>query len=456
MSIRVAPLCLSLLLTNACGDAGNAGTATATATATTTATSSDSSGDTPTTGPTGPTGPTTDATTTPTTGSSGEPGSCGDGKLDAGEVCDGPDLGGKQCADLDYLGGTLACAGDCSSFDASGCEQDPSAALVVLNEVSAKGATEGPYADKGDAIELYNAGGATADLAGWKLSDDPTFPVEKTYVFPPGSSLAPKAFLVLVALDAVTMTGDLPFGISTTKEETLTLTTGADAMVDQLIVQGADAEVSYCRLPDGTGAWQGCDLTLGGPNVTASQTCGNGELEGTELCDGAALGAATCQSLGFKGGTLACSGTCELDTSMCNSGSLVAINELEANDDPIELYNAGAAAVDISGWILTDDSVDANYDPAADLEKLVFPAASKVAAKGFLVVAKGMLAGQHPFGLGATGETVTLLDGTLEIISQVSYADQEAAISYCRTPDGPTGVWAADCIPTIGTANMKP
>lgn len=396
-------------------------------------------------------------TTTPTSGSS-EAGACGDGQLGAGEVCDGEQLGDPQCTDLDaaYIGGTLACAADCGSYDVSGCEQDPDAALVVLNEVSAKGASDGPYADLGDAIELYNAGGAAAQLDGWKLSDDPTFPVEKTYVFPPGTSLAAGAFLVLVTYDDVAMTGQFPFGISTTKEETLTLASASDMTVDQLIVQGTDAAVSYCRLPDGTGAWQTCDLTLGGPNVTASQTCGDGVVDGTEVCDGAELGAATCQSLGFTGGTLACSGTCQFDVSMCDSGSMVAINELESTDDKIELYNADAGEIDISGWILTDDTVDANYDPDADLEKLTFPQGSMLAADEFLVVAKGMLAGQHPFGLGATGDTVTLLDASAAIISQVTYGDGQAALSYCRIPDGPTGAWAADCVPTLGLPNMKP
>ena len=441
MSVRVAPLSLSLTLlyllgTTACSGASGGETTTV------------ETGD-ATSEPT-----TSTPTTTPT--SSSEPGACGDGQLGAGEVCDGDDLGGKQCADLDaaYIGGTLACAADCGSYDVSGCEQDPAAALVVLNEVSAKGASDGPYADLGDAIELYNAGGAMAQLDGWKLSDDPTFPVEKTYVFPPGTSLAAGAFLVLVTYDDVAMTGQLPFGISTTKEETLTLARADDMTVDQLIVEGADAAVSYCRLPDGTGAWQTCDLTLGGPNVTASQTCGDGMIDGTEVCDGAQLGVATCKSLGFTGGTLACSAACQLDASMCDSGSMVAINELESTDDKIELHNAGAQEIDISGWILTDDTVDANYDPDADLEKLTFPQGSKLAAKEFLVVAKGMLAGQHPFGLGAAGDTVTLLDASAALISQVTYGDGQAALSYCRIPDGPGGAWAADCVPTLGLPNM--
>ena len=160
------------------------------------------------------------------------------------------------------------------------------------------------------------------------------------------------------------MMGDFPFGISASKEETMTLADQGGVMVDQLIVQGADAEVSYCRLPDGTGAWQTCDLTLGGPNVSASMTCGDGKIDGTEICDGAELGGATCQGLGFKGGTLVCSSSCVLDASMCDSGSMVVINELESVEDQVEIHNAGAAAVDISGWILTDDDVDANYDAA--------------------------------------------------------------------------------------------
>jgi hypothetical protein len=45
--------------------------------------------------------------------------------------------------------------------------------------------------------------------------------------------------------------------------------------------------------------------------------CGNGVLETGEQCDGPALGGATCQSLGFVGGTLACSNVCRFDTSGC-------------------------------------------------------------------------------------------------------------------------------------------
>lgn len=46
-------------------------------------------------------------------------------------------------------------------------------------------------------------------------------------------------------------------------------------------------------------------------------TCGNGARDGGEACDGADLGGATCASAGFMGGTLTCATDCTLDTSAC-------------------------------------------------------------------------------------------------------------------------------------------
>lgn len=50
---------------------------------------------------------------------------------------------------------------------------------------------------------------------------------------------------------------------------------------------------------------------------TPLATCGNGVKEGSEQCDGAQLGGQTCTGLGFDGGTLACTGSCTLDSSGC-------------------------------------------------------------------------------------------------------------------------------------------
>lgn len=62
----------------------------------------------------GTTVPTTSTTTTtvPT---------CGNGRLDPGEQCDGTNLFGRTCKDLGFVGGTLACK-DCL-FDNRGCHE---------------------------------------------------------------------------------------------------------------------------------------------------------------------------------------------------------------------------------------------------------------------------------------------------------------------------------------------
>ena len=403
-------------------------------------------------------GGTTGATATDPTGAptSGDPvGECGDGVREGGEVCDGADLDNKNCEGVDpkYVGGTLACAANCLSFDASGCELAPGTALVTLNEIASAGASEGEWAGMGDLIELYNAGDAPADLSGYRLSDDMTLPVDKTYVFPDGTVLAPGAWLVLTQLDDMTGVGDFPFGVSQDNDETLVLVDAGGVTADSVTFNGAAAKVSYCRAPDGQGGWTQCEQTFGAANVESAAQCGDGVVQPGEACDGADLGGKTCADLGFAGGALACTAQCVHDTAGCDSGSALVINELESTNDDIELYNAGNAPIDISGWILTDDLVDPNYDPALDTEKAVFAAQTTIAAKGFLVVPKGANVNQHPFGLSAGGDTVTLLKPNLELVDQVSYAAAEADVSYCRLPDGPGGEWTPMCTATLGAAN---
>ncbi|HRQ71163.1 MAG TPA: hypothetical protein PLW78_12765, partial [bacterium] len=46
---------------------------------------------------------------------------CGDNKIDGTDVCDGTDLGGKECIDFGFEDGTLKCMSNCSGFDTSGC-----------------------------------------------------------------------------------------------------------------------------------------------------------------------------------------------------------------------------------------------------------------------------------------------------------------------------------------------
>ncbi len=403
---------------------------------------------------------TTDTTATIDTSESGD--GCGDGEIGASEVCDGDALGGQTCEGLGapYIGGVLGCAPSCDAFDVSQCDVDSAAPSIKLNEFLAKGADAGPYMGKGDVIELYNAGGAEADLSGWKLSDELNFPDDKTYVFPEGSTLAAGAWLVLVQYDDMTMEGDFPFGISSSNEETVLLADASGVVVDSVTFDGALAEVSLCRIADGEDNWVVCLQTPGEENLISDvvpAVCGDGVIEGEEQCDGEALGDMTCTDVGdFDGGVLLCSDACTFDTSGCTSPLELVLNELSSSDlDPIELVNAGDAAVDLSGWILTDDITDP-YDPELDDKKMIFADGASIAAGEYLVIEKGDLEGLHPFGLGGGGDTVRLFNGDLELVDSVTYGDLEAEVSYCRAPDGPGGAWTADCVATFGGMNPAP
>ena len=46
---------------------------------------------------------------------------CGNGVIDPPEVCDGTNLGGATCVSQGFDGGSLACTGDCLTFDTSAC-----------------------------------------------------------------------------------------------------------------------------------------------------------------------------------------------------------------------------------------------------------------------------------------------------------------------------------------------
>jgi hypothetical protein len=69
--------------------------------------------------------------------------------------------------------------------------------------------------------------------------------------------------------------------------------------------------------PPGTACGTGMQCNASG--TCAPIPCGNGVIDSGEECDGANLNGATCTSLGFQTGTLACSGTCSFNTSGCST-----------------------------------------------------------------------------------------------------------------------------------------
>ena len=131
-------------------------------------------------------------------------------------------------------------------------------------------------------------------------------------------------------------------------------------------------------------------------------------------------------------------GLIEPSGGLADYGALLD-EEIEPDfSDWIELYNNGAAEVDLSGWSLTDE--------VTVPDKWKFPEGTKIAARGYLVV----LADNLPkvvetadylhanFRLSARGEYIGLFDSTGAVQSAIDpgYPAQDAFHSYGLSPAG--------------------
>lgn len=311
---------------------------------------------------------------------------------------------------------------------------------LVINEVAASGTPD-------DWFELHNTSAAPIDLSGVSYSDEPTTNATKA-VFPAGTTIAAGGYLLKTV-------NDTDPGFKLGSDEVLGLFAPSGAPID--LVDWAEGESpagqSYGRFPNGTGAFKTLATpTPGAANQDGANPCGNGALDGAEVCDGVALNGRSCTTEGFASGTLRCRADCgALDTSACVAASPidVVINEVASvGDDLIELYNRGDRQVDLSGWAVHDaDYVAA--DPATADQRYVLAAGSTIAAGGYLVLTKGT---DHSFGLGDVDRLVLQrTDGTAA--DETSWTASQANPSWCRLPSG-TGAFAT-CAATFGATNAE-
>ncbi len=154
-------------------------------------------------------------------------------------------------------------------------------------------------------------------------------------------------------------------------------------------------------------------------------------------------------------------------TLEAQAGPAVAINELMASnaaakkdgqgqyDDWIEIYNAGATAVDLGGMYLTDDV----NRPTQWQFSVSNPALTTIPPAGYLLVwADGDTqdAGLHAsFKLSSQGESVALFasDG-VTLIDSVDFPQLAADVSYGRYPDANEG-WQYFGVSTPGLKNQE-
>lgn len=122
----------------------------------------------------------------------------------------------------------------------------------------------------------------------------------------------------------------------------------------------------------------------------------------------------------------------------------VVVNEIWYDGSPvdaIELYNASAASVDLSGWAVMDDK---------RTERGEIPAGTMLEPGAFLVLAKDAAPLGFPFGLGK-GDEVVLVDAAGQDVDKYKYEATAPLSDWSRCADG--GEWAHATEVTLGAPN---
>ncbi|TVQ99889.1 MAG: hypothetical protein EA398_11850 [Deltaproteobacteria bacterium] len=106
--------------------------------------------------------------------------------------------------------------------------------------------------------------------------------------------------------------------------------------------------------------------TSGCVRETTGPSCGNGVIEGDEACDGADLGGETCEGLGFDGGTLSCASDCTFDTAGCDAAPSCGNGVIEGDEecDGAELGGETCEGLGFDGGTLSCAS-DCTFDTDA-------------------------------------------------------------------------------------------
>lgn len=197
-------------------------------------------------------------TTNEASGGNGNEGGSGDATGQTGGTGAASASGGSGGTSTADDGGANT-EGDQTAFTASD-------APVVINEFMPSNST-GATDDAGaapDWIELYNRSDADVDLTGYYISDDATDPQRQQLT---GLSIPQGGTLILWADgDVEEGTDHLEFKLSAAGEVVL-LSSPDGELLDRIAWDAATTDVSFARVPDGTGEFGACSKpTPQGPN----------------------------------------------------------------------------------------------------------------------------------------------------------------------------------------------
>ena len=268
-----------------------------------------------------------------------------------------------------------------------------------------------------DWIELYNSTGADIDVSGFGISDSLAQPMK--YALPEGSVVPANGYLLLWCSGNQTDAGELhvPFGLRA-YEEDVVLASRTGRVLDSVSYARQEADMSMARVPDGTGEFvQTARPTPGYPNTDAGYAQ-------------------------FVEGNKMQLGTLYFSEMMGRNATALAVDK--TYPDWAELFNAGTAVVNLSGYAVSN-SIN---NPA----KWVFPEVSIEPGERLLLYATGEgVSAASPrfdassvqkknlalnFSISTTGETLYLFDPEGRLLDKLSSNAFPADVSCGRAPDG--------------------
>jgi len=263
---------------------------------------------------------------------------CGDGLIVGAETCDGALLGGRTCQSEGFYGGELVCGADCR-LDTAGCAERCGDGVLQAAHEACDGAA---------------LGGQTCATRGFyqgtlRCASDCTFDTGDCRSFC-GDGVIDTAYGELcdgLALAGNTCTGlGYHGGTLACLADCSGLDTAPCAAVGRCgdgavqasygeVCDGADLDSATCETLGFHGTGLACDAGCA-LDLTACEVngrCGDGEIQASfgEACDGANLGGQTCESLGWHGTGLACDAACELATTACEANGRCGDGAIQAS-----------------------------------------------------------------------------------------------------------------------------
>lgn len=282
---------------------------------------------------------------------------------------------------------------------------------VYINELMASNSTTiiDKYGVASDWIELYNSTDAEVDLSGFGISDSSSQPMK--YSLPEGTKIAPHGYLLIFCSGNTSQAGDeeihVPFGLRAYQEEVV-LANKRGAIVDQTAFSKLASDVSWARLPDGTGDFAISTLpTPGFANNEAGYAAYSASVSAAlpDVYISEILGRNVAAKTAPDGGTY----------------------------DYIELHNKGEEAVSLLGWALSNNPKNPAKWEFGDI----------VIAPGeyFLVYASGLDRRTDKndlhtnFGVSSSGDAVYLFNGEA-LVDKLAASAFMNDVSCGRLEDG--------------------